>query len=112
MKPRFYKMNWFVRLITLGWARAVCFAPKGIYIKERWLDDKTIRCHEAIHWSQQFYMRYWGFYAWYALEFIIKFPFYLWDTYWNLCFEREANANEDDPEYPEKRDPYAQFYYL
>lgn len=53
-------MNWFVRLITFGWAAGITLAPFGIYIREKYWGFttffKTMVNHESIHWKQQMEM--------------------------------------------------------
>jgi hypothetical protein len=92
---RFCHINWFVRLITLNWARAITFAPIGIFIKDKWFDDPVIRNHESIHWYQQLevysiavtialitqvVLLFFDTFAWWLILFLV-FPFifyYIW----------------------------------
>lgn len=101
-------MNWFVRLITLNWPRAVCYAPISIYIKYKYFQDQRIRNHESIHWMQQKEMLYVPFYLWYVIEFIFRFLFIDGlGAYRNLLFEQEAFDNDDNLDYLKTRKKYA-----
>ena len=96
-------MNWFIRLITGGWAAAITLLPFGIYIQEKYWKYKEfakniwdrIVNHESIHWKQQKEMLFVGIFLslitgviflllklslWYLLLLIlIPFAFfYLW----------------------------------
>lgn len=46
LKPKVKKMNWFVSLITFGWASGITLAPFGIYIQEKYLNWLWIQNHE------------------------------------------------------------------
>lgn len=126
-KPRLKKMNWFVKILTFGWASAITLAPFGIYFSEKaWnyqnnssLSWKRIVNHETIHWKQQMEMLILFFYAWYFIEWIIKLfirlPLYIFDpnnnilkesAYYALSFEREAYDNDNNLDYLEKRKNY------
>jgi len=105
-------MNWFVKILTFGWAAAICLAPFGIYIKEQYLDNKVIINHEKIHWKQQMEMLIIFFYIWYLLEWIVKLFKYGKRAYSNLSFEREANHGEDNPDYLTTRKSYAWIKFL
>jgi hypothetical protein len=109
---RIKKMNWFVKLLTLNWATAICLAPFGIYIKEEYINHKVIINHEKIHWKQQMEMLLLPFYLWYLIEWIIKLFKYGKQSYNNLSFEREANFGERKPTYLDKRKPYAWIKFL
>ncbi len=105
-------MNWFVKMLTLNWATAITLAPFGIYIKEKYLENKRIINHEKIHWKQQMEMWIIIFYLWYLVEWIIKFFKYGRRAYKNLSFEREAYNHDDDMNYLENREPYAWIKYI
>ncbi|MCK5642673.1 MAG: hypothetical protein KAJ19_17830 [Gammaproteobacteria bacterium] len=91
------KMGLFVKIITFGWARAICIAPFGIYIREEWLYDQETRRHELDHWPQQTEMLYIFYYVWYLLEWIVKLFIYGKQSYYNISFEREARAGRAEP---------------
>jgi hypothetical protein len=94
--PKIKKMNWFVQLLTLGWASAMTLAPFGIYIKEKYFPpyrgfDRMVN-HERIHWCQEMELFIVGIFVtiitgtifliynlslwWYILIIIIPFAFY------------------------------------
>ena len=94
-KPKIKSMNWFVRILTFGWAAGITLAPFGIYIQDKYLNQKGIIVHENIHWRQQLEMMVvgailavlagimllsFGTFSWWLLL-LLAFPFlffYLW----------------------------------
>jgi len=114
-KPKVKKMNGFVRFITFGWAAGITLAPFGIYIQSKyflWQSFKRIVNHEEIHWKQQLEMGILPFYIWYGLEWFIKLFIYGKKAYYNISFEREANAYENNFNYLETRKTWAWFKYI
>jgi hypothetical protein len=61
--------------------------------------------HERIHLRQQLELFILPFYLWYMLEFFVRWIQYKNKdlAYRNICFEREAYANESNFSYLEKR---------
>jgi len=112
MQPRIYKMNWFVRAITLGMPIAITLAPAGIYIEPEYFDDPQVRNHESIHWYQQIEMLIIFFYLWYIIEWLIRI-FINWKrAYMSISLEREAYNNDGDMNYPLRRDPWSWLNYM
>ena len=70
--------------------------------------------HELIHTRQLLDLAVFGFYLWYLVEWGIRFLRHrnAKQAYYNICFEREAYANESDLNYLKTRKPYAAFTYL
>ena len=68
------------------------------------LRDRTKR-HERIHTRQIFEMLIVIFYLWYVIEWLVRIIQYRdWKrAYFNISFEREAFANDNDLEYLKKR---------
>lgn len=68
------------------------------------LSDTTIN-HEKIHGRQQIEMLLVLFYLWYALEWLIRLMQYRnrKAAYRNISFEREAYANQHNPDYLKSR---------
>lgn len=106
------KMNWFVTMLTFGWAAGITLAPFGIYIKEKYLAWEWMKNHEKIHWRQQMEMLIIFFYLWYIIEWIIRIFINGKKAYVSLSFEREANANEYDFNYLNNRKPYSWLKYM
>lgn len=102
-------MNFFVRLITFGWPRAITLAPFGIYIKEEWFNNLVIRNGERIHEAQANELLVIGWYLLLLIEFVIKLPIYRSKVYNSLSIEREANDNKRNPDYLKTREHFAQF---
>lgn len=100
-------MNWFVSLITFGWAAGITLAPFGIYVKEKHLTNVRMINHETIHWKQQMEMLIIFFYLWYFIEWIIKIFTNFGNAYKSLSFEREAYDNDDNLNYLNERKHFA-----
>jgi len=116
MKPVIKEMNLFVKIITFGWAGAICIAPFGIYIGKKywdtWYFSKTVR-HESIHWMQQMEMLIIPFYIWYLVEWLIRIITPPWKTsYKDISFEREAYDNEKKIGYLDNRKHYVWTKYI
>lgn len=77
------------------------------------LSDRTIR-HETIHTRQMRELLYLFFYLWYGIEWIVRLIQYrnTNDAYYNISFEREAYANDQDDTYLKRRELYAFIRYL
>lgn len=106
---RIKKMNFFVQLITFGFAGAVTLAPFGIYVKEEYLQRKDFINHEKIHWKQQMEMLILPFYLWYFVEWFWKTGLYGRNAYYNISFEREAFQYQYDYKYLETRKKFNWF---
>lgn len=106
-------MNWFVKLLTLGWAAAISLAPFGIYVRKEYIIVPHILNHEKIHWKQQTEMLIIFFYIWYILEWLIKLvlPPYT-SAYIDISFEKEAYYNEYNYKYLEKRKRFNWIKYI
>lgn len=59
--------------------------------------------HEAIHSAQIKDLGYIFFYPWYLIEWLIRMIQYGSSAYYNISMEREAYANQNDPEYLKTR---------
>lgn len=70
--------------------------------------------HERIHGEQQKEMLIVFMLLWYAVEWIVRLVQYRdrLEAYYNISFEREAYANQYDPDYLSKRKRYAWTHYL
>ena len=92
--PGYKAMNLFGVLFVRGRAR---------------IDDITLN-HEKIHTAQIKEMLYVFFYVWYVIEWLIRIP--KGNAYRNISFEREAYANDKDPNYLKTRKWYAFLKYI
>lgn len=75
------------------------------------LSAKTIN-HEAIHTAQMKELLYVGFYIIYVLEWLyrlVRSIFTKENAYRSISFEREAYDHDEDMNYLENRQPYAQW---
>ena len=136
------RMNWFVKLITGGWALAITIAPFGIYIDADPNDYPYAINEEKTHWMQQIELMFVGtllmlitmtgflmvdvrawmylllipmpflFYILYFIEWVIKLFIYGKYAYFNLSYERESKDHVLDFEYYLTRKHFAQIKYL
>jgi hypothetical protein len=77
-----------------------------VFIKnEKDRNNSILINHEKIHLCQQLETGFLLFFIWYFLEFLIRFLLYRnrSKAYRNICFEKEAYANEKDLNYLKKR---------
>lgn len=84
----------------------VVFARKGVHITE------TTISHECIHTRQMQELLFVTFYVLYVLEWLVKLCFYGKRTYYNISFEREAYAKQDELLYLRERKHFAFLKYL
>lgn len=104
------RLSWFMKIggITL-WPfiilRERYNVPNANY-------SKRIVNHESIHIKQQEELLVIPFYILYVTEWFIKLFFYGKEAYYNISFEREAYANENDYEYLKNRRFWAWLKYL
>lgn len=77
------------------------------------ISEKTLR-HETIHTQQMKELWYLPFYIIYVVEWLNKLIYYrdTHEAYRNIGFEREAYANEEDPDYLEHRKRFAWVEYV
>jgi hypothetical protein len=71
--------------------------------------------HETIHGRQQIEMLWVLFFAWYGIEWLVRWVAYGFDgrlAYRNISFEQEAYLNETDLSYPYERKLYSFLRYL
>lgn len=90
---------------------AITLAPFGIYHREEKMTWQTLN-EELIHWKQQIEMIIIIFYAWYLIEWIIKYLTPPVGAYYDLSFEREAKMHREDGKYLNTRKHYAWFKYI
>jgi len=77
-------------------------------------DDKVLINHEKIHLKQQIELLVIPFYAFYFVEFIVRFVQYKswYAAYRNISFEREAYKNENNLDYLKSRPFWAFLSYF
>ncbi|MEG0852158.1 MAG: hypothetical protein RSH24_19965 [Flavobacterium sp.] len=100
------------------------WVPKGfsgitvypfIFAREKYLcTNKTFVNHEKIHLRQQVELLIILFFIWYVLEFFFRLIQFRdrKKAYRNISFEREAYANESNPDYLANRKFFSFFNYL
>ena len=106
------KMGWFLSLVTSTNVRAITLMPFGIYIRERFMTDKTIINHEMIHVQQQFEMLFIFFYLWYFIEWLIRIFVNGRRAYVMISFEQEAYGNEKNMDYLKTRKHFCWLKYI
>ncbi|MEO1011079.1 MAG: hypothetical protein AAFX53_07200 [Bacteroidota bacterium] len=86
-----------------------------IFLKHNGLkEDAALINHERIHLRQQLELLILPFYFLYLTEWLLRTMLYLdsYRAYQNISFEREAYANEHDPDYLNQRSPFRFIKYL
>jgi len=100
------RLSWFMKIggITL-WPFVI--------LREKYKGRaKRIINHESIHIKQQEELLVIPFYILYVTEWFIKLFFYGKEAYYNISFEREAYANENNYKYLKNRRFWAWLKYL
>lgn len=84
-----------------------------IFTRKNKLSERTIR-HEYIHYIQQKELLFLFQWLWYGIEWLFRLIQYrsFKGAYYNISFEREAYANENNKNYLEKRKMFAFINYL
>lgn len=95
-------------------AAAMAIYPFMIFKNAALKESRVIINHEKIHFRQQQELLIIFFYPLYFLHYLINLIKYHSHhrAYFEICFEREAYANERDLEYLKHRKPYAWLQYL
>lgn len=105
-------ISWFMSIggITL-WPFIVL---RERHNKNKWARARAKRIinHESIHIKQQQELLIVPFYVIYILEWFVKLFFYGKKAYYNISFEREAYANDDNYEYLKTRKFWSWIKYL
>ncbi len=86
-----------------------------IFIKNKELKmNNELLNHERIHLRQQLELFVLPFYLWYITEYLMRCIKYrnLKKAYVNICFEREAYANEENELYLKKRKLWSFLKYM
>ena len=104
----------FLKFFTRGFANAITLYPFIILSSGGEKTDARLLHHERIHIRQQAELLIVFFYIWYVIEFLLRWMkmqnFNL--AYRSISFEREAYANEANPDYLESRKIYSFVKYL
>lgn len=100
-------------LVPRGFA-AITLFPFIILRSDTYKNDKKLILHERIHLAQQKELLVIPFFLMYSTEFLVRLVFYRSrkKAYRNISFEREAYANETNPQYLHTRKPYSFLKYL
>lgn len=98
---------WF---ISRRWA-AITLFPFVLVQKEKYRTGKLER-HEQIHIRQQLELLVIPFYVLYGLNYLVNLILRKENAYREICFEREAYANEGKVDYLKRRKFWAWLRYL
>lgn len=103
----------FNKWVPKGFAGITIF-PFVFVAQKKWLQDDTFISHERIHLRQQIEMLILPFFIWYGVEFLFRMIQYRnrKKAYRNISFEREAYANESNPNYLKQRRLFSFIRYL
>lgn len=94
-----------LKYLTPKGFRGITVFPFVFVVRKEDKKDVVFLNHEKIHIRQQLELLLLPFFIWYGIEFLIRWQQYgNWHTaYRNISFEREAYANEANPDYLSKR---------
>lgn len=105
----------WLKIVTFGnsWVAGIALWP-FVIVKSKYSSFRSLINHEKIHTAQQAEMLVVPFYLWYGIEYLVRLLQYreTHKAYLNICFEREASANERNLGYLETRKPFAFIKYL
>ena len=95
-------------------ADAMAIYPVMIFRKQALKRSRIIINHEQVHFKQQLELLIIFFYPMYFLHYLFNLLRYRnhRQAYLQICFEREAYANERDLGYPKRRKAYAWIDYF
>ena len=102
-----------------GWknpanAQSLLGLPIIIYRDKSLLTNKRLLNHEMIHFHQAALLLFVPFWIIYVGHFVVNLVRYCNSdrAYRNICFEREAYANDENLQYLIERKPYAWIHYF
>lgn len=95
-------------------ASAMALYPFMLFKNQQLKENKTIINHEKIHFCQQLELLILPFYFLYLLNYLVNLlRFKNHDqAYFNLCFEKEAYANDKNADYIKSRRLYSWLKHL
>jgi len=94
-----------LKYLTPKGFRGITVFPFVFVVRKEDKKDVVFLNHEKIHIRQQLELLLVPFFIWYGIEFLIRWWQYgnRHTAYRNISFEREAYANEINPDYLSKR---------
>ena len=94
-----------IKYLTPKGFRGITLFPFILLTHEEDKEDKVVINHEMIHIRQQLELLIIPFFLWYVVEFLVRLMQFKnrHVAYRNISFEREAYANEKDPDYLKQR---------
>ena len=94
-----------LKYLTPKGFRGITLFPFVLLVNKKDRGDAVLMNHERIHIRQQLELLVLPFFIWYGVEFLFRWMQYKNRhlAYRNICFEREAYANEKDLCYLKQR---------
>jgi len=95
-------------------ANAMALYPFMLFKNQQMKDNKIVVNHEKIHFCQQLELFIFPFYLLYGINYLINLARFKnhSQAYFNLCFEKEAYANDDNSGYIKARNLYSWLKHL
>ena len=114
MKGKILVSKFWTKLFSFGKADAITIFPFIFLRKPSFKADKTLLNHETIHIVQALELLVLPFYIWYLSEFLFRLIQYrkFDKAYQNISLEKEAFANQSNPNYLKERKPWSFWKYL
>jgi hypothetical protein len=102
-------MKYWTLIINKLPATAMALYPFIIFKNQEVKANSRIIRHELIHFRQQLELLVLPFYVLYSLNYLLNLIIYRnhHKAYRNICFELEAYANDDNPDYLLRRNMFA-----
>jgi len=112
--PFFLPWPTWLRPLCFPFVSAITIGPIVLLKDQSLLTNPAFINHERIHFRQQLELLFLPFFLLYTLEFLLRLAYYhnLYTAYRNISFEREAYANQDNPNYLQNRKPLHFLLYL
>lgn len=107
-------MRYWPIVIPVLPANAMALFPFILFKDAKKKEDLTLINHEKIHFYQQLELLILPFYLLYFLNYCINVFFYKKHSkaYFNICFEKEAYANDHNHDYISNRKLYSWLNYI
>jgi len=107
------RLSWFMKIGGITLWPWIILRESYLHFNNKERHDKVVR-HESIHIKQQEELLVIFFYILYVLNFILNIVLIvnIMSPYKNICFEREARANENNINYLNERKAWAWIKYI
>jgi len=114
MKGKVLVSKFWTKVFSFGKAEAITIFPFILLRRNGLKVDKVLLNHERIHLVQALELAVFPFYIMYIAEFFVRYIKYknFDKAYRNICFEKEAYANQDNVNYLKQRKLWSFRQYL